>query len=79
MLLNTYDLIIGLRKRKESDYKLSKSRDPERRHLVTDTYIYIYIYIYIDGYEDEAIQDPIFENNIGGAPSAPQKRKNVNQ
>ena len=28
--------------------------------------------IYIDGYEHEAIQDPISENNIG-APSAPQK------
>ena len=29
-------------------------------------------HIYIDGYEHEAIQNPISENNIG-APSAPQK------
>ena len=64
MLLNTYHLIIRLRKRKESDFKLSKTRDPERRHLVTD--------IYIVGYEHEAIQDPISENNIR-TPLAPQK------
>ena len=46
---------------KISDFKLSKSRDPERRHLDDR---------YIDGYEHEGIQNPISENNRGtlGAP-----------
>ena len=60
--LNTFYLLNGLRKLKESAFKLDKSRVPERRHLGDRYYIY----------EHEAIQNPISENNIG-TPKAPQK------
>ena len=42
-LLNNCYLLNGLRKRKESAFKLNKSRVPEHRHL-GDRYIHIYIY-----------------------------------
>ena len=37
--MNTYHSIIGLRRQKESDFKLTKLWDSERRHL-GDRYIY---------------------------------------
>ena len=44
MFLNTFYLLNWLRKRKQSTFKLGKSRVPERRHSLIDTNIHIILY-----------------------------------